>query len=258
MRGGPAGANPAPALDVDQRAAAERGLKSLIPFHGHPFLAYVLSAAADGGIRDVCLVVGPGDDPVRARFAEIETARLRITFAVQARPTGTAHALLAAEGFSGGDPVLVLNADNLYPAAVVERVRALPRCGLAGFRARGLEAHGNVPPARIADFAVVVADEAGCLASITEKPGAAALSELGDDPLVSMTCWRFTAEIFEACRRVPASARGEHELPDAALALARGGTCVRVEPVEAGVLDLTERADVAAVEERLRGRRVWL
>jgi dTDP-glucose pyrophosphorylase len=272
MREGAPGKGRAFALNPAQLRAAEEGRKGLIPFHGHPFLSHVLSALADGGVGEACLVVAPGPDPVRAYFEPFPTTRLRIRFAVQGRPTGSAHALMAAEAFAGGDPVLVVNGDNLYPPEVVERVGRIEGGGLAGFRASALSTGGAIPPERIAAFAVVAADERGCLREIIEKPGPEELARLGDDPLVSMTCWRFEPEIFQACRQVGPSPRGEHELPDAVMALVRGdgpggprgqagsrsGRCVQVVPVEAEVLDLTEQGDIPRVEARLEGWEVAL
>ena len=43
----------------------------------------------------------------------------RIDYAVQPIANGTAHAVLSAQDFAGRDPFLVLNSDNLYPAAVI-------------------------------------------------------------------------------------------------------------------------------------------
>lgn len=252
-----------PPLDEGQAQWADLGMKTLIPFHGHPFLAHVMSALADGGIQEVCVVVGPGDDPVREylRRPEVETGfrRLEVHVAVQERPTGSAHALLAARGFAGDDPVLVVNGDNLYPAPVVHEVRRLEGDGLAGFRARALLEKSAIEAARIAAFALISVDELGCLDRIVEKPEAGEAAGFGPDPLVSMTCWRFTPAIFDACRRVPPSSRGEHELPDAVrLRMRDFGACVRVVPVEAGVLDLTRRSDIPRVETLLRGREVRL
>lgn len=255
MRRAGSGARLSPA----QRIAAEAGRKALIPFHGHPFLDYVLTELADAGLEEICLVVGPGQDPIRERYEVAATSRLAIRFAVQARPTGSAHALLAAETFAAGEPVVVVNADNLYPAGVVDRVQRTEGHALAGFRAGALTAEGGIAPERVAAFALVRADERGCLRSIVEKPDPAEMAGFGADPLVSMTCWRFMPEAFEACREVDASPRGEHELPDAVLELMRTtGACVRVLPVESGVLDLTGQNDIPTVDARLRGREVRL
>lgn len=255
------GSGPSP--DVEQRYWADRGQKALIPFHGHPFLSYVLSALADGGIREVCVVVAAGDDPVRAYLHRHETdsgfQRLEVTFAVQEVPTGSAHALLAARSFAGEDPVLVVNGDNLYPAPVVDEVRRLGGDGLAGFRARALVEKGGIEASRIAAFALVDTRPDGCLERIVEKPDPKVATGFGSDPMVSMNCWRFKPAIFSACRRVSPSPRGEHELPDAVrLRIHEEGACVQVVPVDAGVLDLTRRRDVSRVQAQLQGREVRL
>lgn len=252
-----------PPLDDRQRHWAGLGLKTLIPFHGHPFLAHIMSALADGGIQDVCVVVGPGDHPVGEYLRRPEVGkgfrRLRVHVAVQELPTGSAHAVLAARGFAGDDPVVVVNGDNLYPAAVVDEVRRLEGDGLAGFRARALVEESAIDASRIPSFALISVDERGCLDRIVEKPDAREAAGFGPDPMVSMTCWRFTPTTLDACRRVRPSSRGEHELPDAVrLRVRDDGACVRVTPVEAGVLDLTRRSDIARVEALLEGRNVRL
>jgi glucose-1-phosphate thymidylyltransferase len=69
-----------------------------------------------------------------------------------------------------------------------------------------------------------------------------------------MNCWRFDSRIFEACRTVPPSSRGELELPAAvALAITEGGVRFRVLPATGPVLDLSRRADAADLSHRLAG-----
>jgi glucose-1-phosphate thymidylyltransferase len=74
-----------------------------------------------------------------------------------------------------------------------------------------------------------------------------------------MNCWHFDGHIFEACRRVPISSRGEHELP---LAVQFGidhlDMRVRSFDVDAPVLDLSQRGDISSVAQRLRGAQVRL
>lgn len=246
-------------LDEAQHAMAERGLKGLIPFHGHPYLAYVLSALADAGYQEICLVVAPGENPIREHFQAARTERLRLHFAVQQEPLGSAHALLAAEPFARGEPFVVINADNYYPPAVLAPLRELRGSGLAGFRRDTLTARSNIPEERIAAYALVTTDAEGVLTGIVEKPTPEVARRLADHAWISMTCWRFESSIFAACRAVRPSARGELELPDAvALAAAEMGERFQVVPVEEGVLDLSSRADVAPVERWLRGRTVRL
>ena len=74
-----------------------------------------------------------------------------------------------------------------------------------------------------------------------------------------MNCFLFTRKIFEACREVPLSARGEYELPQAVhLAIKRGWMRFKVVKVSAAVLDLSTRADIAKVAEHLKGNEVRL
>jgi glucose-1-phosphate thymidylyltransferase len=71
--------------------------------------------------------------------------------------------------------------------------------------------------------------------------------------------WRFDAEIFRACRDVQPSPRGELELPIAVrLAVRVLGIRIRALPIDAPVLDLSHRADIPAVTERLRAVEVAL
>jgi glucose-1-phosphate thymidylyltransferase len=117
-------------LTEDQSRAAAAGLKGLVPMstdgrRGRPFLDYLLSGLADVGIKDVAFVIGPEHDALRARY-EGGTAprRLRVSFVIQHKALGTADAVRAAEPFVAGRPFLSLNADNLYPAAGIARLRA--------------------------------------------------------------------------------------------------------------------------------------
>ena len=68
-----------------------------------------------------------------------------------------------------------------------------------------------------------------------------------------MNCWRFDARIFDACRDVPKSARGEYEIPEAVGLAAARGMKFKAVPARGPVLDLSRRADAADVSRRLAG-----
>ena len=59
-------------LDTEQSSAVSAGLKAMIPV-GRPFLDYVLSALADAGFRQACLVIGPEHDVVREYYTRAYT-----------------------------------------------------------------------------------------------------------------------------------------------------------------------------------------
>ncbi|HEY4230687.1 MAG TPA: sugar phosphate nucleotidyltransferase [Thermoanaerobaculia bacterium] len=249
-------------LDSGQASAADAGWKGLVPVP-RPFLDYVLSGLADAGIGEVCLVIGPGgSNPIRERYAALPLRRLAVRFAVQESPRGTADATLAAEEFAAKGDFLLANADNYYPVVAYRALRALSEPGLPVFERDTLAQRGNVPRERVARYATLRVGPDGCLARIDEKPGPEALAALETKPgpvLVSMNLWRFSPGIFEACRRVPVSARGERELPQAVqVGIDALGLRFRAAPCAEGVLDLSTRADVASVERALAGIAVSL
>lgn len=246
------------ALAPHQASAAASGAKAMMPLAvgddaraARPFLDYILSALADAGYTDVCLVVAPDHQA----FADYYTGpgrprRLRLGFAVQEAPRGTADAVLAAHAWTGRDPFLVINGDNYY---AVRTMRSLTGRAAAAalYRPEELVARSNIPRERIQAFALC-AVEGGRLVRIIEKPTPAQAASL-PDALVSMSCWRMPPAIHEACRAVTPSVRGELELNDAVNALIGAGVTFEVVVAEDGVLDLSRRGDIAAVERALAG-----
>lgn len=202
-------------LDDRQAAVAETGVKALIPIK-RPFLDYVLSAAAEAGYRRVCLVVGPQHDALRDYYGrEVRPERLAIEFAVQQEPRGTADAVLAAEAFADGDPFLVINSDNYYPVESLRALRQQPGSAVALFEQDAMFAGSNVSEERLRQFAVGQIDDQGFLERVIEKPDEQTLASLPRPLWLSMNCWRFGPTIFEACRAIPLSPRGELEIPNA-------------------------------------------
>lgn len=241
-------------LDAKQQAAADAGLKSLMPF-ARPFLDYVLSGLADAGIEQTCLVVAPGHGAIRERLTRLAPPeRLSVSFTVQEQPLGTADALSTAERFAGGDHFLVLNADNLYPLTAYRSLAGLSSAGLPVFRKSTLVEKGGIPEERVLQYALAMVDRGGLLRQIIEKPERAALDAQGGEAWFSMNLWRFSPAIFEACGEIGPSPRGEFELPRAVdHAIVVLGQKFRAVPCAEGVLDLSTRADVAAVAARLAG-----
>ena len=242
-------------LGEEQKRAADKGLKAMIPV-GRPFLDYVISGLADAGILDVCLVIGasPEHNHVRERYESAVVTRVRIAFAVQHEPRGTADAVLAAEPFANGEHVLSVNADNYYPVNTLRALRELGTAGVSVFERRALIERSNIPAERVAHFAVVTVERDGTLKRIIEKPDARTFASLGESAYIGMNSWSLPPEIYDACRRIRPSPRGELELQDA-IQLARDDMGVRfcVLVCRDGVLDLSTRADIAAVTERLVG-----
>ncbi|HKF53595.1 MAG TPA: nucleotidyltransferase family protein [Candidatus Acidoferrales bacterium] len=246
-------------LEDSQSRAADSGMKAMIPI-GRPFLDFVLSALADAGFTEACLVVGPEHTAIREYYRSGPTHRVKISFAIQERPIGTANALLAAHSFTGSDAFVVLNSDNYYPVKVFQKLRTLGEPGLPAFEREALLRESNIPRERILGYALLKIDSAGYLEQIVEKPlEMPPTAADGEEIFISMNCWRFAPDIFEACREVPRSARGEFELPEAVqFGLSSLGLRFKTIPFRSGVLDLSYRGDIAEVARRLAGIHVEL
>jgi dTDP-glucose pyrophosphorylase len=245
-------------LAADQMRAADAGMKAMIPI-GRPFLDYVLSALADAGFSQVCLVVGPEHTAIREYYQSISSRRIEIGFAIQEKPLGTANALLAAKQFAGREEFLVLNSDNYYPVEICRALRTLGEPGLPAFERETLVRESEIPRERVLRYALLQINAAGYLEKIVEKPDEMPETTGDREVFISMNCWRFSAGIFRACEQVARSARGEYELPEAVqLGLSSLGLRFKAIPFRTGVLDLSHRSDIAQVARRLAGVEVKL
>jgi dTDP-glucose pyrophosphorylase len=241
-------------LNSEQSAAAGSGIKAMIPI-GRPFLDYVLSGLADAGFSEVCLVIGPEHQVIRDYYtAQSPPKRVRIDFAVQPQPLGTADAVFAAREFAGNSLFLVINSDNYYPVAALRDMGRLESAGVALFERDQLVAESNIPEDRVLKFALAKVGKDGCLDRILEKPSEDVVRALPLPVYVSMNCWVFSPVIFRACRAIKPSARGELELTDAVqCAIDEMGERFRVLAFQNAVLDMSSRSDIAVVAEKLRG-----
>jgi dTDP-glucose pyrophosphorylase len=234
------------ALPSAQAAAAAAGLKAMIPF-GRPFLDFVLHSLADAGVREAGLVLGPEHEQVRDYYRHLTTTRVTVGFVEQAQPLGTADAVWSGRDWAGSRPFIVLNADNLYPVDVLRRLVSGIDPALPGFERDAL----GLPIERLGAFALLDIAPDGSLLGIREKPGPEAVQAAGAAALISMNLWRFDERIFDACRDVPLSTRGERELPQAVGLAVTRGVRFAVFPVRGTVLDLSKRDDIPRVERAL-------
>lgn len=129
----------------------------------------------------------------------------------------------------------------------MQELRKLNSAGLIAFEKQNLIKKSNIDEAKINKFAVLSFDENYYLTKIIEKPK---ITE--KESLISMNAWLFSTKIFEACRSIKISPRGEYELADAVnFAIENLNEKFKGVFSNEGVLDLSSRADIQTITEKL-------
>jgi glucose-1-phosphate thymidylyltransferase len=230
-------------LDFEQIKIAELGVKALIPIIGkRTFLDVLIDNLRSAGFAEICLVIGD-EHEILKDFCR----KNALSFVIQAEPLGTANAILSAEKFADGEHFSVVNSDNIYPLDDLRKLQSLTEAGLIAFKRESLIAKSNISAEKIQKFAVVDFDETDYLTQIVEKP-----ENIVENSFVSMNALLFSTKIFEACKNIDISSRGEFELADAVnFAVKNLGEKFKAVYSNEGVLDLSSRADIESVRQKL-------
>jgi len=210
--------------------------KGLVEVGGKPLLEHVFETLADYVERYV-VVIGYLGGRIRDYFGR-EYAGRPIAYVEQPDARGLADAVHRAESLLDGS-FLQLNGDNVLLGnveAMIER-----------HRDRDADATllvDRVSPERAARGGVLKLD-GGEVIDLVEKP---------DDPpsrLATTGCFAFSPRIFDACRAISRSARGEYELTDAVRWLLQQGGTVETVRFEGWRVNVNAPEDIERAEEKL-------
>ncbi|MGQ3414295.1 bifunctional sugar-1-phosphate nucleotidylyltransferase/acetyltransferase [Natrinema sp. LN54] len=166
--------------------------KPMLPVADRPLAAQTVDTAVDAGADEIVLVVGYEGQTVRDYFGA-EYRGVPVSYAVQTEQAGTAHAVNAAREHIDG-PFAVLNGDNLYDPAAIDRL--FTECPA-------------VCAAEVADprnYGVLSTTD-DTVIDIVEKP------EEPPTNLANAGAYAFPADA-KSWLEVPASERGEREITD--------------------------------------------
>ena len=194
--------------------------KPLLPVYDKPLIYYPLSVLIQAGIRDVLVIVPPGEaDTFAALLGNGSQLGLSIQYTVQPVAKGIADALLIGGKFLNGDDVCLVLGDNIFWALDLEQT--LQR---AARKNRG----GTVFGCRVDDprpFGVVEFDAGGKAISIEEKP------QHPKSNYIVPGLYFYTNEALSIAGQLTPSARGELEITDVNLEFLRRGS-LQVIPLE--------------------------
>src|SRR5947209_6903426 len=189
------------------------GAKQLVPLANKPVLFYVLEDLVAAGISDIGIVVGDTAEQIKAAVSDGSRFGCQVTYLVQDRPGGLAHAVKTARPFLGEDRFVMYLGDNFIQGGIRHYVEAF----------KGSEAAAHlllyaVPNPREFGVADVVD---GRIVSLEEKPRA----PKSDLALVGI--YFFSSAIHQATEAIAPSWRNELEITDAIRYLLEHGAVVQ-------------------------------
>ncbi|MFC7165318.1 UTP--glucose-1-phosphate uridylyltransferase AglF [Halospeciosus flavus] len=213
--------------------------KAMVDVDGQPLLAHCLDRLADLGVEEFVIVVGYLAQDIVDAFGDAYRG-IPITYTHQEEQLGLAHALLTTEAHVEDDFVLMLG-DNVFDANLRTPVRRQREKRVdAAFLVE------EVPREEASRYGVCATNQYGEIVEVVEKP---------DDPpsnLVMTGFYTFSPAIFDACRNVEPSDRGEYELSDAINRLMASGSTIDAVPLDGWRVDVGYPSDREEAERRLR------
>jgi len=179
--------------------------KVMLPIAGRPILEHLLLGLREAGVTGFTFVVGYCADKVREYFGDGGRWGVEISYVLQKRQLGTAHALGSVEGFVEEPEFLVLNGDVILEAEDIRRVLDAPPPALGAVRAEAKEEAGFVEV------------EGERVVRIHEKP------KHPPSDLLNTGIYRLDRRVFEFIARTPKSPRNEYELTETLQLMADAG-----------------------------------
>lgn len=87
--------------------------KNIVPLCGVPFLTYQIEFLKKAGIKEIVFSLGYRPEDIRKVYGDGRKLKVKIHYAIEKEPLGTAGAIKNAEKFVKGSAVVVLNGDIL-------------------------------------------------------------------------------------------------------------------------------------------------
>jgi glucose-1-phosphate thymidylyltransferase len=213
------------------RPITHTSAKQLVPVANKPVLFYGIEALVDAGVTEIGIVIAPETgDEIREAAGDGSEFGAKITYIVQDKPAGLAHAVLTAEEFIGASPFVMYLGDNLLRDGLRELV--------AAFTDSEPDALILLTPVEDPQSYGVAELDGERIVRLIEKPK--------DPPsnLALVGVYLFNSTIFPAAKALEPSWRGELEITEAIQSLIDDGKRVQSEVVRGWWKDTGQLADM--------------
>ena len=176
--------------------------KHLLPVFNKPMIYYPVQCLVNAGITDILIVTGGNS---AGHFLQLlrngaDFGLKRISYAYQEGEGGIADALKLAESFAEGAPICVVLGDNIIEGNIKKAVDDFKQQG-GGAKILLKEVHD---PERFG----VASVKDGKVLKIVEKPKAP------ETNLAVIGIYMYDPSVFDICRTLKPSTRGELEITD--------------------------------------------
>ena len=186
--------------------------KPLLPVYDKPMIYYPLSVLMQAGIREILVIVPPGEEPAfSALLGDGSHLGVSIQYTVQPAARGLADALLIGRDFLAGEDLCLALGDNIFWAPDFAATLKAAAAGNQGATVFGCYVDDPRP------FGVVGFDESGRATSIEEKP------KNPKSNYIVPGLYFYDSSSMDIAARLTPSARGELEITDVNLEYLRRG-----------------------------------
>jgi glucose-1-phosphate thymidylyltransferase len=186
--------------------------KPLLPLANRMTMEYAFDQLKACGITEICVVVGENEQEMRSALGDGAQFGVSLSFALQDKPLGLAHAVGCAEEFCGGESFALYLGDAIYSGSLAPHVAAFESSDAASLLlVKEVEDPRRFGVANLAD---------GKIVKLVEKP------QNPESNWALAGFYVFGPEIWSGIHRVKPSARGELEITDAIQILIEDGLTV--------------------------------